>query len=175
MIKMKQKWSRKWKASKQPRKQRKFRINAPLHVRHKFMAAHLSPDLRRQFRKRAVPVRKGDEIRVMRGGSEGLTGSVERVVLKKGKVYVGGINIKKVDGSEVLIALEPSNLMITKLNLDDKMRQKVFDRVVRKPAEKKTEKTEKAKEADKKKGPKDGMKGKQLKRELEKETKDGLK
>ncbi len=163
---MKQKWSSKWKASKQPRKQRKFRINAPMHVRHKFMAAHISPDLRRQFRKRSIPVRKGDEIRVMKGGSKGLTGSVERVDLKKLKVYVGGINIKKVDGSEVLIALEPSNLMITKLNLDDKMRQRVFDRVPREP-----EKEPEGKAKSEKKGLKDGMKGKELK----KGTKDGLK
>lgn len=146
---MKQKWSRKWKSSRQPRKQRKFRINAPLHVRHKFMAAHLSPDLRRQFGKRSIPVRKGDDVRVMKGGSKGLTGTVERVNLKKEKVYVGGINIKKVDGSEVLIALEPSNLMITKLNLDDKMRQRVFDRIVKKPAE---EKAKKAKSKEVKKG-----------------------
>jgi large subunit ribosomal protein L24 len=170
---MKQKWSAKWKSSIQPRKQRKFRINAPMHVRHRFMAAHLSPDLRRQFGKRSIPVRKGDDIRVMKGGSKGTTGTVERVDLKKLKVYVGGINIKKVDGSEVLIALEPSNLMITKLNLDDKMRQRVFDRVVKKP-EKKPE-PKKMKEADKKKGLKDGMKGKQLKGGLKKGTKDGLK
>lgn len=166
---MKQKWSRKWKSSVQPRKQRKFRINAPMHVRHKFMAAHLSPDLRRQFGKRSIPVRKGDDIRVMKGGFREQTGTVEKVNMKKIKVYVGGINTKKVDGSEVLVALEPSNLMITKLNLDDKMRQRVFDRVsqqISKAVEKPKLKAEKEK-----KGLKDGMKGKQLK----KGTKDGLK
>jgi len=126
---MKQKWSSKWKSSKQPRKQRKFRHNAPLHVRHKFMAAHLSPALRKQFGKRSIPVRKGDEIKVMSGSSKGQTGAVERIDLKKLKVYVNGITVKKVDGSEVMKPLKPSNLMITKLNLDDRMRQRVFDRV----------------------------------------------
>lgn len=135
---MKQKWSRKWKASRQPRKQRKYRQNAPLHTRHKFMSAHLSPALRKQFGRRSVPVRKGDEVKVMKGSSAGMTGTVDRSDLSKIKVYVGGITVKKVDGSEVMKALEPSNLMITKLDLEDKMRKKVFDRSPereRKPAE----------------------------------------
>ena len=36
--------------SKQPRKQRKFLYNAPLHVRRKIMSAHLSKELTRTIR-----------------------------------------------------------------------------------------------------------------------------
>jgi len=125
---MKKKWSKKWVSSKQPRKQRKYRYNAPLHIRHKLISAHLSKELRERFKKRSVPLRKGDEIMVMVGEHKGFKGNVERVDTKKYKVYIEGLTVKKVDGSEVLIPIDPSNLMITKLNLDDKMRQKIFDR-----------------------------------------------
>jgi len=125
---MKQEWSAKWKSSVQPRKQRKFRHNAPLHTRHKFMGARLSPEHTRQLGRRSLPVRKGDEVRVMRGSTRGLKGVVERIDLKRSKVYVEGIIVKKVDGSEVMKALKPSNLIITKPNMDDKKRQRILAR-----------------------------------------------
>ena len=84
---MKQEWSSKWVSSSQPRKQRKFRFKAPLHVRHKFLSAHLSKDLRRETGRRSLPVRKGDEVLVMRGGPRGLRGVVERIDLKKLRVF----------------------------------------------------------------------------------------
>ncbi len=150
---MKQTWSPKWKSSIQPRKQRKFRHNAPLHVRHKFISANLSPVLRNEYGKRSMPIRKGDEVKVMRGGFKELKGVVDRVDLKRGKIYVENVKIKKVDGSEVLKALEPSNLRITKMGLDDKRRQKALERAPRKekkPIKKKeTRKPEKAKPKEK--------------------------
>ncbi|MFH1445402.1 MAG: 50S ribosomal protein L24 [Nanoarchaeota archaeon] len=125
---MKKAWSTSWVSSKQPRKQRKYRYNAPMHVRQSFVSVHLSPSLRSQFKTRSVPARKGDELRIMDGSFKGKTGSVEKVNLKKCKIYVDNIKIKKGDGSEVMKALEPSNLMITKLNMDDKLRQKSLNR-----------------------------------------------
>ncbi|MBL7160382.1 MAG: 50S ribosomal protein L24 [Candidatus Aenigmarchaeota archaeon] len=142
---MKQKWSSSWKSSSQPRKQRKFRHNAPLHVRHKFLAAHLSADLRKETGKRSLPLRKGDEVVVLRGGSRGVRGSVESVDLSRGRVTVDGIKVKKVDGSEVSKPLNPSNLILTKLNLDDKKRKAILERKKlpgekEKPAKKEKEK-----------------------------------
>lgn len=158
---MKKEWSRQWVKSVQPRKQRKYRHNAPLHIRHKFMAANLSPEMRRRFDKRSMPVRKGDEVEVMRGTHKGLRGTVNRVDVKKEKVYVEEIKVKKVDGSEVMRPLQPSNLKITKLALDDKQRQMVIDRAEKEPAKKKKEakkeepekppRPEKKKEKEKKK------------------------
>ena len=129
---MKQKWSSDWKGSVQPRKQRKYRYNAPLHVRHKLVSANLSEFHRKELGRRSLPVRKGDEIEVMRGSFKGFKGLVERVDLKRLKVYVENMNVKKADGTEVAKAVDPSNLRITKPNLDDKMRIKAIER---KPAE----------------------------------------
>ena len=125
---MKKKWSAKWKGSRQPRKQRKYVYNAPLHVKRKLVSAHLSEELRKRFGKRSIPVRKGDEVVVMVGQLKKTRGSVEKVDVGNGKVYVQGIKSKKVDGSEVPRPLRASNIMIVRLNLDDKRRQAVFER-----------------------------------------------
>ena len=121
---MKQKWSVKWVASKQVRKQRKYRHNAPFHARHDFLSAHLSKNLRKQYERRSFPVRKGDEVEIMRGKFKGFKGNVEKIDMKYVKVYVEGVKVKKTDGREVTVALEPSNLRIIRFNLSDKKRQK---------------------------------------------------
>ena len=127
---MKKDWSVAWKGSTQPRKQRKYRHQAPLHVRHKFLAAHLNEDLRRSFGRRAVPLRKGDEVLVMRGSFKGSRGAVDRVDLANSRVYIDGVKVKKVDGSEVMRPLSPSNLLITKLVLEDKKRKAMLERTM---------------------------------------------
>jgi large subunit ribosomal protein L24 len=125
---MKKSWSAKWVSSSQPRKQRKYRYNAPLHTRRKFLSAHISKELRERFGKRAVAVRKGDEVLVMKGEFRGFKGNVDSVDLSGSRIYVDGMKRKKVDGSEVSVPIQPSNVMITKLSLDDKRRQAVFER-----------------------------------------------
>jgi large subunit ribosomal protein L24 len=125
---MKKKFSVKWKSSKQPRKQRKFRYNAPLHIRQKMVAAHLDKLLRKEYKKRSTPVRKGDEIVVMRGNFKNKKGNVTRVDLKKMKIYIDAIKVKKPSGQEVEKAIDPSNVKITRLNLDDRERIKVLKR-----------------------------------------------
>lgn len=121
---MKKKFSRSWISSKQPRKQRKYRYNAPLHIRQKLLAAHLSKKLREEYGRRSFPIRKGDKVRIMRGKYKGLQGSVIRVDLKKLKVYVDCAKRKKVSGQEVYVPIDPSNLEIVELNLEDKKRLK---------------------------------------------------
>jgi large subunit ribosomal protein L24 len=119
---MHKKWSREWVASKQPRKQRKYRYYAPLHVRQRLVSANLDKKLREQYKRRALPLRSGDEILIMRGEFKKQGGKVKTVDLKKVKLTVEGIKIKKVSGQEVDVYIDPSNVKITKLNLDDKKR-----------------------------------------------------
>jgi len=116
--------------SKQPRKQRKFLFNAPLHVRRKFLSAHLSDDLITKYKRRSFPVAKGDTVKVVRGDFKGHTGKVAEVDLKKGIVKVEGVLITKADGKRVMRPLHPSNLIITKLNLTDPVRRKKLERGV---------------------------------------------
>jgi large subunit ribosomal protein L24 len=125
---MKQEFSRSWVASKQPRKQRKYRANAPLHIKSKFMAAHLSSELRKKYGKRAIEVRKDDRVKIMRGQFKGISGKIERSNLKKTAIYMKGAEITKKDGSKAFYPLHPSNLMILELNLSDKNRLNSLNR-----------------------------------------------
>ncbi len=125
---MKQEWSNKWNSSVQPRKQRKFRHNAPMHVKQKFVSAHLSETLRSRFERRSLPLRVGDEVKVMRGTSKGFKGKIDKIDLKRTKVFIEGLNVKKVDGSEVLKPVNPSNLIIVEPKMEDKRRQMIIER-----------------------------------------------
>jgi large subunit ribosomal protein L24 len=109
--------------SKQPRKQRKARYNAPLHTRHKFLSAPLSEELQGKFGRRSIPVRKGDTVRVMRGDDVGKEGKVRSVDLRKGQITMEGIVVARSDLSEVPRPIQPSNVLITKLELKDKLRE----------------------------------------------------
>ncbi len=114
--------------SHKPGKQRKAFFNAPLHVRHKFMSALLSRELREKYGIRNLPVRKGDVVRVMRGKWAGHEGKVVRVDLKRVRIFVEGVQFKKPDGTPVYYPLHPSKVMIIKLDLSDPMRRRVIER-----------------------------------------------
>ena len=125
---MKTKFSSSWIKSKQPRKQRKYRHNAPLHIKQKFVSAHLSKELHKKYGKRSMNLRKGDSVKIMRGQFKNKTGKIEEVGLKKIRAYVSGIEFVKKDGTKARYPIHPSNLMITELNMDDKMRNKILGR-----------------------------------------------
>jgi large subunit ribosomal protein L24 len=125
---MKRKFSTSWKSSKQPRKQKKYRFNAPLHLKQKFVSVHLSKELKKKHNTRSLGLKKGDKVTVLRGQFKKHKGSVERIDLKKCKIYLSGIEVTKKDGNKTTYGIEPSNLIITELNLNDKQRQKIIDR-----------------------------------------------
>jgi large subunit ribosomal protein L24 len=110
-------------ASKQPRKQRKARITAPLHVRGNFLRAPLSSDLREKYGRRNARVVMGDTVKVLRGDFAGEEGVVDGVDTGKYKVLVHGVSLTKGDGTEVPRPVDTSNIVIVKLNLKDKSRE----------------------------------------------------
>jgi len=122
------KWSKSWKSSKKPRKQRKYAYNLPLHVKRYLLSAILSKELRTKYHKRSVPVRSGDKVRIMRGQFKKKTGKINKVDMKKTKIYLENIEIIKKDGSKIPYPIHPSNVMITELQLDDKKRKKMLER-----------------------------------------------
>ena len=122
------KFSSAWRKSKKAKKQRKYRYNAPLHIKQKLVRVHLSKELKKTHSKRNLGIRKGDKVKVVVGQFKGKTSKVERVDLKKCKVYLEGIEMAKKDGSKTKYAIHPSNLILTEINLDDKMRNKILER-----------------------------------------------
>jgi large subunit ribosomal protein L24 len=156
---MRKKFSTMWKSSEQPRKQRKYIANAPLHIKRKLMSVNLSKELRKKYQKRSIPLRKKDTVKIMRGKFRGKKGKVMKVILKTQKIEVEGIQIKKQDGSKVNIKLRPSNLQIIELNVEDKKRNKALSKGIKKDKQevntseekvKKTKKTKKTSLGDKK-------------------------
>lgn len=111
-----------WLASKRPNKQRKYRYNAPLHRKHTFLNAHLSKQLRTQYSKRSLPLRKGDEVLVMRGSFATKQAKVHTVLLTKSRVYLEGIQRNKKDGSKYFVPFNPRALLIVKCVDTDKKR-----------------------------------------------------
>ncbi|MDD5332042.1 MAG: 50S ribosomal protein L24 [Candidatus Nanoarchaeia archaeon] len=117
-------WSNDWKASKNPRKQRKYTYNAPLHIKKNFVSVNLSKDLRQKHKTRNIQVKKGDSVIVLRGQFKKKTGKISRVDLRRTKVYIEGIETVKHDGKKVGFPFAPSNLQIKELNLEDRKRLK---------------------------------------------------
>ncbi len=115
-------------SSRQPRKQRKLLYTAPMHRRQKMVCAHLSGELREEYGRRSLPVRKGDKVRVLRGDFKGHEGIVERVDLKRMRIFVTGVTVQKSDGTERLYPLHPSNVEIVKLELRDEERKAMLER-----------------------------------------------
>lgn len=116
------------KPVKAPRKQRKQLYTAPAHLRHKFMTAPLSPELAASKGVKALPLRKGDTVQVMRGDHKGFEGKVNRVDLKRRRIFIEGLTREKVDGTTIFVPVHPSKVMIKNLKLDDKWRQAVVER-----------------------------------------------
>merc|ERR1719220_183820 len=102
------------------RKSRKAHFAAPSSVRRKLMSASLSKELRRQYGVRSLPIRKDDEVRVVRGKEKenDTTGLVTTVYRKRWYVNVERLERSKCNKAAVPLNLHPSNLVITKIKMD---------------------------------------------------------
>ena len=84
------------------------RADAPLSVTHTNITSQV----------RCVPIRKDDEVRVVRGTYKGREGKVVTVYRKKWVIHVERITREKVNGATVSVGLDPSKVEITKIKLD---------------------------------------------------------
>jgi large subunit ribosomal protein L24 len=120
-------WSNNWKSSTNPSKQRKYRDNAPLHVKDKLVSANASQELRDELGTRTVKIRTGDRAKVMRGDNKGAEGIINDIDRENAVVYIDGIDNERNDGSLQQKALRPSNLQIVALNVEDPDRLEKFE------------------------------------------------
>ena len=110
-------------------KQRKARANAPLHKKRRMVAAHLSSSLMSEYNVRSLTVKRGDTVKVVRGpeGVKGVESKVASVDLNECKIIIENITIAKADGTQKPRAIDPSNVLITKLDLSDPWRKRKLD------------------------------------------------
>jgi large subunit ribosomal protein L24 len=114
-------------SSYKPNKVRKRVFNAPLHKISKMLNARLSDELRAKYAFKTTRVRKGDSVKIVRGEFAGVEGKVTSVDTKRSKITVEGVSRESVKGEQVSVKIHASKVIITSLNLDDKLRKARFE------------------------------------------------
>jgi len=116
-------------ASSKARKQRKAHWNAPLHKKRRMVSAHLDSALMSEYNVRSLPVRKGDTVKIIRGAKDFRTGEakVANVDVKGMKIIIENITIPKADGTQKPKPVDPSDVLLTKLDLSDPWRKGKLD------------------------------------------------
>ena len=109
------------------RKSRKAHFTAPSHERRIIMSAALSSELRNKYHVRSIPVRKDDEVSVVRGTYKGREGKVIQCYRKKWVIHIERITREKASGATVQVGIHPSKCVVTKLKLD-KDRKQILER-----------------------------------------------
>ncbi|EOD22675.1 hypothetical protein EMIHUDRAFT_368288, partial [Emiliania huxleyi CCMP1516] len=100
------------------RKSRKAHFNASSSQRRIIMSSALSNELRKKHSVRSMPVRKDDEVSVVRGTYKGREGKVIQCYRKKWVIHIDRITREKQSGATVQVGIHPSKCVITKLKLD---------------------------------------------------------
>ena len=115
--------------STKAKKQRKARWNAPLHKKKRMVSAHLDSSLMSEYNVRSMPVRKGDTVKIVRGAEDYKTSEakVASVDLKSCKIIVENITVPKADGTQKPKPVDPSDVLLTKLDLSDPWRKAKLD------------------------------------------------
>ena len=109
------------------RKSRKAHFTAPSSVRRVIMSSPLSADLRQKYKVRSLPIRKDDEVQIVRGQFKGREGKVITCYRKKYVIHVDRITREKANQMPVPVGIHPSNVVIIKIKMD-KDRKKILDR-----------------------------------------------
>merc|ERR1719253_635739 len=123
------------------RKSRKAHFSAHSDARRKIMSATLSKDLQKKYNVRSLPIRKDDEVQVVRGTFKNRDGKVTTVYRKKFVIHIERINREKNNGATVDLGIHPSKVIITKLHLDPD-RAKLLERKNRSNASEKNKFTD---------------------------------
>lgn len=95
-------------------KNRKRHFTAPSHIRRQLMSSPLSKELRQKYNVRSMPIRKDDEVQVVRGHYKGQQiGKVVQVYRKKFVIYIERIQREKANGASVYVGIHPSKVSET--------------------------------------------------------------
>ncbi|MCI4322067.1 MAG: 50S ribosomal protein L24 [Thermoplasmata archaeon] len=109
-----------------PRRQRKALYTATTFERRLRMAVPLSRELRTRYGRRSLPVRKGDTVRVLSGSYRGREERVAKVDRRSYSLTLDNVTGKTADAKLKPLAIRPSHLVLTRLNLSDPWRRRVL-------------------------------------------------
>lgn len=77
---------------------------------------------------RSIPIRKDDEVTIVRGSNKGREGKITSVYRLKYIIHVERVVREKSNGQSVPLGIAPSKVVITKLKLD-KDRESILERI----------------------------------------------
>jgi len=77
---------------------------------------------------RSIPIRKDDEVMIVRGLNKEKEGKVTSVYRLKYVIHVERVTREKASGQSVPLGIHPSNVVITKLKID-KDREAILERI----------------------------------------------
>lgn len=100
------------------------------------MSAPLSKELRAKYNTRSIPVRKDDEVSVVRGHWKGQQGKIISCYRKKWVIHIERLTKERANGATVNVGFHPSKVEVIKLKID-KDRKKILERKDRSKAEEK--------------------------------------
>lgn len=103
----------------QARKVRKAFFNAKKDQKHIIMSAPLSKELQATHGIKRLPIRRDDEVKIVRGKYPDRTGRVTDVCLRSMRIHIDQLNVENRPNGSVPIPIHPSNVIITKLKLDN--------------------------------------------------------
>lgn len=109
------------------RKLRRAHFQAPSHVRRVIMSSRLSKELRAKHNVRSMPVRKDDEVKVVRGKFAGKEGKVTQCYRLKWVIHVDKVTVENGKGQTVNVGVHPSNVEIIKMKTTN-LRKKILER-----------------------------------------------
>ena len=75
-------------------------------------------ELRLKHKVRSMPVRKGDEVRIVRGTYANREGKILASYRKKWVIHIEKVTREKANGQTVNVGIDPSKVVITKLKID---------------------------------------------------------
>ena len=106
--------------SRKPGKQRKALFNYQNHQRSKLLSTRVADFLREEYGIKSLPLRVGDNVRIIRGEYKDFEGEVTEI-LKNQRAKVKEAVFEKTDGTQFHPAIHVSNLIITKFKDEKKM------------------------------------------------------
>lgn len=80
-----------------------------------------------KYNRRSLPVKTGDTVKIVRGKFKGRIEKIADVDVKSRKIVIENINITKADGKQSPRPIDPSNVIVMKLNLADPWRREKLE------------------------------------------------
>lgn len=106
-----------FKISSKRRTNRKNFYEADSNQRRIFMSSKLEKNLREINKLKTIPLRKGDEVKILRGDNKGKIGKIVQLSRKENFIFINTVTYKKTKGDENYLPIHPSNVEILNLIL----------------------------------------------------------